>query len=475
MNVNPWYLGAFIVYLILVLGIGAWGYTKTETKDDFFVYGKRLSKWLATWSFVANFISAVAAIGVIGEVFHIGYSIMLGVNFGLMLGVSGLYFVSHRVRALDKMTLADIVAEVTGREWARPITGTILLGNAWVYTIMQLVGAGVLVTDITGVPYHYMIWVIGGVFIIYTVMGGLISVAWTDLLQGTMLVALLTITAIYLAIHDGGITAVSTQFAAINPALVQPLGNNTVIGIIASIIAFFGTIFTGQNIIIRINATKDMETTKFHIAAAGVILSVFLSILTYLAAEVSIGLHHVGISVSGQDNVFPVFITHVLPTTLGTIVILGIMSAILSTTDTRLHAVGVTATQDIYDYFRPDASDERHLQVSRWATIFFGVVAILIGMNPPGSIFALYSFRAVLLTTGLLIPIYAALYWRGTDGRAIVSAMVTGAVFGVGSKIAGSVAGIPPAILGVGISILTLIILGLYWRASSPSNASATN
>jgi Na+(H+)/acetate symporter ActP len=48
----------------------------------------------------------------------------------------------------------------------------VLLVSGWMYLIMQLVGAGLLVTAITGVPYEYMVWVIGAVFIIYTVMGG---------------------------------------------------------------------------------------------------------------------------------------------------------------------------------------------------------------------------------------------------------------------------------------------------------------
>jgi Na+(H+)/acetate symporter ActP len=78
---------------------------------------------------------------------------MVGVNFGLALGMSALYFVSHKVRELDKVTLPDIVAAVTGREYARPVTGVILFGNARLYLIIQLVGAGVLVTAITGVPY----------------------------------------------------------------------------------------------------------------------------------------------------------------------------------------------------------------------------------------------------------------------------------------------------------------------------------
>ncbi|PSP73313.1 Na+:solute symporter [Halobacteriales archaeon QS_3_64_16] len=459
-SVNPFYLGAFVLYLLIVLAIGVWGYTKTKTKDDFWVYGKNLGKWLATWSLVANFFSAVAAIGVIGEFAQTGWAIMVGVNFGLALGMSALYFVSHKVRELDKVTLPDIVAAVTGREYARPVTGVILFGNAWLYLIIQLVGAGALVTAITGVPYQYMVWVIGLVFIAYTVLGGLVSVAWTDLLQGTVMIALMTLTAIYLVFDLGGLTAMNEQFAAIDPAYLTPLGDGayTLLTIASSIVAFFGTIFTAQNYVIRINATKDIETTKFHLAMGGVIIGSFFVVTSILGAATGVALNNAGLTVADPDRAFPVLIMQYLPTSIGTVIILGIMSAILSTTDTRLHSIGVTATRDIYDYFRPGVSDERQLKISRATTVVFGLLATAVGANPPGSIFQLYNFRAVLLTTALLVPVYVALYWRGLDGRAILASMGFGAAFGVGTQlIGGSLMGIPAALLGVGVALAVLL------------------
>ena len=468
--VNEVYLGAFIVYLIGILGIGLWGYTKTETKDEFWVYGKDLGKWLATWSLVANVFSAVAAIGIVGEITETGYAILVGTTFGIALGIGCLYFVSHKIRNFDEITLSDIVANVTGREYARPVTGIILFGNAWVYLIIQLVGASVLVTAITGVPYQYMVWVIGIVFIAYTVLGGLVSVAWTDLIQGTVMIALMTITAAYLVVDLGGFTAMNSQFAAIDNSNVTPLGGQyTLVAIASSILGFFGTMFTQQNMIIRINATKDVETTKFHLAAGGTIIGAFLIVITILGAATGVTLNNIGLTVTNPDRAFPVLITQYLPTGLGTIVILGIMSAILSTTDTRLHALGVTLTRDIYDYFRPDTSDNHQLKVSRYTTIIFGLLATAISANPPGTIYTLYSFRAVLLTTGLLLPIYVALYWREYDGRVIIASMVLGAVSGVGATISsGSVVDVPATLFGVGVAIGVLVLgrLALYLNPS---------
>ena len=477
MAINTFYLGTFVVYLLVVLGIGAWGYTKTNTVEDFWVYGRELGPWLATWSFVANFVSAVSVIGFIGSVYADGYAIMTGIVFGLMLGISALYFVVHKVRELNQVTLPDIIAEVTGREWSRPIAATILLGNAWVYLIMQLVGASLLVTTITGVPYKYMVWVIGVVFIAYTVLGGLVSVAWTDLLQGTLMVATVFVAFAYMALDLGGITAINAEFAAMSAANVAPLGRGTytLIGVVGSIVAFFGTIFTGGNYIIRINATRDVRTAKFHLAASGVILSAFYIVLVWLGGATTIALDNAGLGVENVDRAFPVLITEYLPTSVGIVIILAVMSAILSTTDTRLHTTGVTTSNDLYSYFADDVSDEKKLKVSRYATIFFGITATGVAVDPPGTIIALYTFRAILLTSAFLLPVYAALYWRGIDGRAVLASMSLGAVVGVGWKLGGEFFAVPATFAGVGTALLVLAIGHMLWsdaplRGAAPSD-----
>jgi Na+/proline symporter len=367
MAVNTVYLVTFAAYLLLVLAVGAWGYTRTNDVEDFWVYGRDLGPWLATWSYVANFVSAVAVVGFIGAIYDGGYAVMAGISFGLILGISCLYFVVHRVRELNHVTLPDIIADVTGREWSRPIAAIVMLGNAWLYLIMQLVGASILVTTITGVPYRYMVWVIGFVFIVYTVMGGLVSVAWTDLMQGVVMYAMVVLALVYL----GSIGSINAQFAALDAANTAPLGKGvyTVVGIVGSIVAFFGTEFTSQSNIIRINATRDVKTTKFHLAAAGVLLGVFEVILVLLGGATSVALHNAGLTIQNTDRAFPVLITEYLPTEVGVIIILAAMSAILSTTDTRLHATGVTTARDIYGYFEPDADESRQLAVSRYATV----------------------------------------------------------------------------------------------------------
>ncbi|XVH33229.1 sodium:solute symporter family protein (plasmid) [Haloferacaceae archaeon DSL9] len=471
-DVNPFYLGAFIIYLLIVLGIGVWGYTRTEDVMDFWVFGQSMGPMLATWSLVANFVSAVSVIGFIGAVYGGGYSLMTGTIFGLMLGVSGLYFVAGRIRRLNHLTFPDIIADVTGYDVARPIAGSVLLANGWLYLIMQLVGASLLVTAITGIPYRYMVWVIGIVFITYTVLGGLVSVAWTDLLQGTLMTAAVLFALGYMLLDLGGFVTINAEFAALDPANVDPMGAGayTLIGLAATMIAFFGTIFTEQNMIIRIAATRDVRTAKIHLAAAGVILSIFYSALVILGGATTVALEGAGLSVENVDSAFPVLITDYVPSAIGVVIILAVMSAILSTTDTRLHSTGITTARDIYSYFRPDATDESQLNVSRTATVVFGITATAAAVNPPGTIIELYNLRAILLTSAFLIPVYGAVYWAGVNGRAVLASIVVGAVLGLGTDFTGGLFGIPSTFIGVGAALAVLLLGHLLLPDSKPGN-----
>jgi Na+/proline symporter len=169
--------------------------------------------------------------------------------------------------------------------------------------------------------------------------------------------------------------------------------------------------------------------------------------------------------VENPDAAFPTLITQYLPTGVGILIILAVMSAILSTTDTRLHATGMTVARDIYSYFRPSADDRQLMKVSRIATVVLGLTATAAAIDPPGTIIVLYGFRAVLLTSAFLIPVYLAVYWAELDGRAVIAAIAGGAVVGLGTHLMdGGIGAIPSTFLGVGTATTVVLIGQLLLR-----------
>jgi hypothetical protein len=99
-----------------------------------------------------------------------------------------------------------------------------------------------------------------------------VSVAWTDLLQGILMVFAVFLALTYMTFDLGGITEINLEFAELDSALVHPTneGNYTLLYVAGLFLAFFGTILTEQDMLIRIAATRNMRTAKIHIAAAGV-------------------------------------------------------------------------------------------------------------------------------------------------------------------------------------------------------------
>lgn len=477
-ELNPFYLGAFIVYLITLIVIAGWAYRRTTNVMEFWVFGQKMGPLLATWSLVANFISAVSVIGFTGAVFAGGYSIMTHTVLGLMLGLGALYFVTAKIRTLNVLTFPDLISRVSGFEIARPVAGAVLLLSGFLYLIMQLVGAGLIVTAITGVPYQYMVWVIGLVFISYTVLGGMVSVAWTDLVQGILMVGALSIVMIYMLVDQGGLASVNQKLATIDPSFVHPTGAGrySLLFIGSTFLAFFGTLLTEQDMLIRIAATRDVRTAKTHIAVGGVILSIFYSFLIILGGATTVALSEAGIIVDNPDAAFPTLITQYVPTGIGVLIVLGVMSAILSTTDTRLHAIGMTAARDIYSYFRPRAGEREMMRVSRVITTILGVLATAMAYDPPGTIITLYGFRAVVLTSAFLIPVYLAAYWAGLERRAVLVGIVGGALVGLSAEILGGGIGpLPSTFAGVSAAVLTLIGAHLYYRRDSEQRMPATH
>lgn len=460
-DVNPFYLATFVIYLVIVLALGVWAQRRTKDVMDFWVMGQEVGPVLATWSLIANFVSAVSVIGFVGAVYLEGYAIIGHTVLGLMLGLAALYFVVGFVRPLNVLTFPDLVARLTGYPISRPLAGSILLISGWLYLVMQLVGAGLLVTAITGVPYHYMVWTIGVVFIVYTVMGGLVSVVWTDLLQGVVMVAAILVALVFMVGDLGGLTAVNERLAAIDASRVSATagGAYTLAGMAATFLAFFGTILTEQDMLIRIAACRDVRTAKIHVAGAGAVLSILYSGLIILGGATTVALMQAGIPVASSDAALPTLLIEYVPTGIGVVLILALMSAILSTTDTRLHATGMTVARDIYSWMRPEASEQKLMQVSRIATVILGVSATAIAMDPPSTIYDLYSLRAVLLTTAFFLPVYIALFWVDLDGRAVLTAVAGGGAVGLATQLAGGgIGSFPSTFLGMGAAVTLLLI-----------------
>ena len=124
----------------------------------------------------------------------------------------------------------------------------------------------------------------------------------------------------------------------------------------------------------------------------------------------------------------------------------------------------MTCSNDIFTYFVEDPSDAQLLRVSRISTVVFGIAAAAIAIDPPGTIVVMYEWRAIFLTSALLVPVYAAMYVSDVPGVAILSSIVIGLLFGTVWESLDAPVGIPTALLATSIALLVLLVGRHVWR-----------
>jgi SSS family solute:Na+ symporter len=141
-----------------------------------------------------------------------------------------------------------------------------------------------------------------------------------------------------------------------------------------------------------------------------------------------------------------------LPPLLGTLGLLAVVSAEISTADAILFMLATSLSQDLYRRFvRPEASEARVLQVARGAAILGGAAGVGLAILVPTVIGAL-SFFYTILSVSLFVPLVAGLYARRVGTPEAVAALAGGTLSLLAAQLAGpdtSVFGLPPAALGL--------------------------
>ena len=310
-----------------------------------------------------------------------------------------------------------------------------------------MIAAGKLGESLMGFDYAVTCVVFAAVFIIYTLAGGMKSVASTSTLH-MMFMYFGAILAIVLALFKvGGVSELKTGVAAVEAEMTaagQRTGffNMFTIGmpkvsswIIASVLGAC----TAQAGIQPILGAKDEHTAKkasiltaFVVAPFG-IFTALLGIIARVMSHNGTLLDVNGDLVTNGKNALYALMMNLNPVA-GGIILASILAAILSTASPIILASGTMITKDLYQrVFKPEASDKEVLFVSRLTTALSGVVCCVLAILLVNStavldiVYSAYSLRGALF----IIVLYG-IYWKRSSGKAACWSMVFTAVAAVG-------------------------------------------
>jgi SSS family transporter len=239
---------------------------------------------------------------------------------------------------------------------------------------------------ITGIDVYVCILLMGVLATVYTYLGGMEAVIWTDVIQALVLTGGVLISLALVLRQEGGIAPVyEAALADGKLRMVNWTWSHTELAtwsvMLGSLMLQFGPYTTDQAVIQRYLSTRSERTAAGGVWMNGVIsvpgglVFFVLGACLYVFFKARPELLNVSMQ---NDQVFPLFIARELPQGISGLVIAGIFAASMSSLDSSMHSISTAITVDFYRRFRPDVSDHHCLIVARRIVVVVGVLAVLV-------------------------------------------------------------------------------------------------
>ena len=213
----------FIIYAIIMLWIGYIASRSTYSPNDFFLADRSLKAWVTAISSTASSESAWAVMGTVGLAYKDGLS-ALWFFPGCLLGYAlNWFFIAERLRKHSRqkgsLTIPDYLeTHFNDHTHLLRITSVIIIFVCMmVYIAAQFLAIGKIFDAIFDISYLVSIPIGGAIVIFYTMMGGFRAVAWTDFIQGLLMVIGLVVLSLTAVIEVGGFSAIPQKVNSLAP------------------------------------------------------------------------------------------------------------------------------------------------------------------------------------------------------------------------------------------------------------------
>lgn len=488
---------AFVVYLLMMVVIGAVYLKRTVNSEDYFLGGRGLNGWVAALSAQASDMSGWLLMGLPGSIYALGTG-QIWIAVGLFVGtVFNWVCISGRLRrytiAANNSLTIPAYFENRFRDKKRIlllVSSIIIVIFFLVYTASALAAGGKLFNTVFGIDYHVALAIGAGVILCYTFLGGFMAVCVTDFIQGTlMLVGLLLVPVIAYFMLPGNLSGLITQSGVTGGAesFLNPLMNGdrpyTFIEIFSQLA--WGLGYCGMpHILVRFMAVKNEKELKKSRVIAIVWIILSLTATCFLAVVGRAYLLPVILGENGAastESVFIEMINRLFTTDLalpfvGGIFLCGILAAIMSTADSQLLVTASAVSEDLYHKFINKKADSKEvLRVARLTVIVVAVLAFVIAWDPNSSIMGLVSNAWAGLGSAFGPAVLLSLFWRRTNlSGAIVGIAAGGATVLiwdyiplVGGQTLGAATGLYSLAVGFLLSAIMIVVVSLATKAPS--------
>jgi SSS family solute:Na+ symporter/sodium/proline symporter len=445
------YFWVIIVYLVLLIGVGAYRSKYVKTQDDFMVAGRKLSARVLVGTLLATWIGSGSIIASAGLAYDKGFP-ALWFDAGVWVALVILYLIAGRARKLAQYTVPDIL-ELRYSKYARML-GTIVTIVAYTAIVSYQFRAGGMVLNlITGISVGEGI-VITAVFVIgYTVLAGMISVAYTDVVNGIIMIIGLFITLPFLLNAAGGWGEITTRLPETH---FQVLGDLTPLEALGYSLPTMLLLLGESGMYQRFFAAKDAATARRSVIG-WIVCTIIVETLIVVIAIVG----HSLFSDIESEMVILHSVKHGLPVAIGCLCLAAIVAVIVSTADSFLLVPSTNFMRDIYQRFiNPEVTQGRVVLYSRIVVVLLGLVAFVqVRFFTRVLEMAIYAYT--MYGAGITPAVMAAFFWRRATAAGGICSIAAGMMVTIVWEVLDSPFGVPTVVPAFGMSVLCLVVVSL--------------
>jgi sodium/proline symporter len=454
-------LAAFGLYCAILFAIGIFFYKQNTTQASFALGNRTLNYWLTAiaaqasdmsdWLFM-GFPGLIYAVGFSGAWFAFGLALFMFLTWQLIAPK-----LREQTEQYQAVTLTDFFAKkvTDSSNYIKIVSGFFCLYFFTFYIAAGIVGIGKAFEIIFDIPYHQGIFIGLAMSLIYTILGGLLAVAWSNLLQGTFLLACIMFVPIYTIITKlGGFTQAYESLKIFGPEYSSLWPTSGIIGTIIAILKWGPGYFGQPHILVNfmgINKTENISKAKI-VGCTWQILALSSAILVGIVGKLMLFPE-----LANRELVFIIMVKQMFTPFFAGIILCSILAATVSTINIQSLISATLITEDLLlPLFGLRPSAQTRILLTRIAIFIIPTLSLIIAYNESYNVLdlVLYAWSGLGCTFGPVV--IACLYSKKITRISILAGLFAGAITAIAWPLNGTV---PVLIAGYIINFITIKIV----------------
>ena len=461
-----------VLYLLVTIAIGLWAAQRVHNSKDYVVAGRSLPLYMSAATVFATWFGAETVLSVSATFTRDGLGGIVADPFGAsfcLLFVA--IFFARAFYRMDLLTIGDFYHKRYNKT-VEVITSVAITASYLGWTSAQLTALGLVFWVLSGgaIDLSTGIMIGAAIVVVYTIFGGMWSVALTDLFQSVVILFGLTAVAWLVGDMAGGASKVIAAASEAGKFEFWPKGGSKEW---LAFLAAWMTLAIGsipqQDVFQRVTSAKDERTAVRGTLIGGAVYFCFAFVpifIAYAALVIDPGYEKLFAAEDAREiqRILPDLILNKTPMWAQVLFFGALLSAILSTASGAIIAPTSLFTENVIRPFVRNMSDRQFMLLLRVILVTFSLAALLFALNSRSTMYEMVQNAYKVTLVSCIVPLAAGIFWK----RANVPGAVLSVVFGLASwTIAEWVAPegtVPPQLVGLGFSIVGMVLGSLVPR-----------